>query len=144
MIRAVLDTNVLASGFVNFATPERAPARLLHLWREGRFALLISADIEIELGRTLAAPYFRRRLSAEQVTAALLLLAAEAVLTPITAEITGVATRPEDDLILAAAVSSGADYLVTGDTKLLRLGSFSGVGILSARDFLEVLEQNVQ
>jgi putative PIN family toxin of toxin-antitoxin system len=139
----MLDTNVLASGIVAFATPERAPARLLHLWREGRYSLIVSADIEIELGRALGSPYFRHRLTPEQVAEALHLLTTEAVTTSISVDVKGVATHPEDDLILAAAISSGAHYLVTGDIKLLRLGTFSGVSILSARDFLEVLAQNV-
>jgi predicted nucleic acid-binding protein len=50
-----------------------------------------------------------------------------------------VATHPEDDLVLATAVSAHADYLVTGDRKLQRLGSYQGVRILSPREFLAVL-----
>ena len=56
----------------------------------------------------------------------------------ITVEVSGVATHPEDDLVLAAAVSAGADYLVTGDKQLLKLGRYQGATILSPRDFAEV------
>ena len=51
------------------------------------------------------------------------------------------ATHPQDDLVLAAAVSAGADYLVTGDRKLLSLGRYLGVTIVSPRTFLTLLEQ---
>ncbi len=142
MIRAVLDTNVLASGFVGFASAERAPSRLLRLWREDRFALVVSAEIVAELLKTFASPYFRRQLTQAQIEAARLLLEEEATATSLSALVSGVATHPEDDLVLAAAVSAQVDYLVTGDRQLLRLGSFRGVRLLSPREFLDVLESS--
>jgi predicted nucleic acid-binding protein len=48
-----------------------------------------------------------------------------------------VATHPEDDLVLATAISAKAEYLVSGDTKLQRLGTYEGVKIVSPREFLE-------
>jgi uncharacterized protein len=51
-----------------------------------------------------------------------------------------VATHPEDDLVLAAAVSAEAGYLVTGDRQLQQLGRFRGVDIVSPRAFLAILE----
>ena len=140
MIRAVLDTNVLASGFVEFATAERAPARLLRLWREQRFALVVSAEILTELLNTFADPYFRRQLTPEQIHAAQLLLQEEAIWTPLTARISSVATHPEDDQILAAAISAQAEFLVTGDKKLQQLGAYQGVRMISPRAFLDLLE----
>lgn len=53
---------------------------------------------------------------------------------------TPVATHPEDDLILATAVAGNAEYLVTGDRQLLALGTYEGVRIVSAAEFLAVLE----
>lgn len=141
MIRVVLDTNVLASGFVGFANTERAPSRLLRLWREDRFALVISADIVTELLNTFSSPYFRQRLSPEQIAEAQHLLREEATTTPITAQVSGVATHPEDDLVLATAVSAQVDYVVTGDKRILQLGEYQGVHMLSPREFLDLLEK---
>jgi hypothetical protein len=42
--------------------------------------------------------------------------------------------------VLAAAVSADADYLVTGDRQLQRLGTYEGVRIVSPRDFLALLD----
>jgi predicted nucleic acid-binding protein len=67
-------------------------------------------------------------------------LTSDHVLVPITAEVRGVATRPEDDLTLATAVSAEADYLVTGDRQLLALADYEGVQIISPREFLTILE----
>jgi putative PIN family toxin of toxin-antitoxin system len=133
VIRAVLDTNVLASGFVEFATAERTPARLLRLWREQYFALVVSAKILTEPLNTFADPYFRRQLTPEQIHAAQVLLQEEAIWTPVTAPVSSVATHPEDDRILAAAVIAQAEYLVTGDKKLQQLGTYQGVRVVSPR-----------
>ncbi len=140
MIRAVVDTNVLASGFVR-TNPQAAPVQVVDAWREQHFELISSNHIRSELERTLHSPYFARRLSQEQVAQDLALLDEEAMMTAITVAVSGVATHPEDDLILAAALSAEADYLVTGDTKLQALGSYQGVKIVSPREFIQILDQ---
>ena len=61
-------------------------------------------------------------------------------MTPISLEVHGIATHPEDDLVLATAISGGADYLVTGDAHLINLRVYKGVQICSPRDFLWVIE----
>ncbi len=71
----------------------------------------------------------------------LALLRAAATVTPLTIEVAGVATHPEDDLILATAVASEAAYLVTGDRKLRSVGMFRDVAIISPREFLERLAE---
>lgn len=70
---------------------------------------------------------------------AIALLRSAAIVTALTVEVTGVATHPEDDLILATAVAGAAAYLVTGDRRLRAVGAFQGVAILSPREFLERL-----
>jgi putative PIN family toxin of toxin-antitoxin system len=138
VIKAVLDTNVLASGLV-VPGGSTTPALLLDAWRARQYLLVVSEPILNELARTLQKPYFAARLFASQVAADLLLLRTDGLLTPITATVQGVATHPEDDLILAAAVSASADYLVTGDRQLQRLGTYQGVQIVSPARFVAVL-----
>ncbi len=81
----------------------------------------------------------RYRLSQADIELVRQFLQNDALLTPLTVEVHGVATHPEDDLILATALSGQADYLVTGDRQLLNLGSYQGVTILTPRSFLELL-----
>ena len=57
-----------------------------------------------------------------------------------TVRTSGVATHPEDDQILATAVSAQAEYLVTGDKKLQQLGAYQGVRVFAPRAFLDLLE----
>jgi putative PIN family toxin of toxin-antitoxin system len=138
MIAAILDTNVLATGLVS---RETSPSLLMNAWRAGLFHLIISEHILTELTRTLAKDYFSQRLARRNLTPtqAIALLRDEAIETPITATVSGVATHPEDDFILATAISGKARYLVTGDKQLCKLGSFRGVTILSPADFLNIL-----
>ncbi|MBM2826259.1 MAG: twitching motility protein PilT [Dehalococcoidia bacterium] len=138
MTTAVLDTNVLASGFAS-QTADSIPAKVLDAWRARLFTLAVSEHILSELARTFSQPWFRRRLSPDQVAADLALLRRQTTVTPITTQVHGVATHPEDDLVLATALSAEAEYLVTGDSKLQKLGSYQCVTILSPRAFLELI-----
>ncbi len=136
MIRATLDTNVLASGFVS---AEGISGQILQAWRAGRFHLVASDYILWELTRIFAKTYFRQRLTAKRIEGIIALLRGEATIAPIVTPVRGVASDPADDLIVAAALSGRADYLVTGDKKLEGLGSYQGVTILSPRAFLDML-----
>lgn len=138
MIVAVLDTNVLVSAFPEHGT---APAMLVEAWRMGVFHLVISGQILEELAETWSDPYWQDRFSPVESEAAIALLRREAIVTELTVEISGVATHPEDDLILATAIAGGAAYLVTGDRKLRALGFVQGVAMLSPREFLEQLSE---
>jgi predicted nucleic acid-binding protein len=68
------------------------------------------------------------RITLEDVDRVGRLLDQTAERTPISVEVVGVATHPEDDVILATAVSADVDYLVTGDVQLQRLRAYRGVG----------------
>ena|SRR5258708_24946904 len=140
MITAVLDTNVLASGTVSAST---SPGQILNAWRDSKFELVISQHIINELIRTLNKPYFQDRLDSSTISSFIDLLQNEAMVTPITVTIQGVATHPEDDLTLATAVSAQTDYLVSGDGPLLqKVGStFQDVKLVTPNKFLDILNQ---
>lgn len=132
----VIDTNVLASAFI---CPGSTPNRLLTLWLGGAFTLAVSEHILAERQRTLGRPYFANQLTPGDVAANLRLIR-QASLVELTAIVAGAATYPEDDLILATAVSAAADYLVTGDRQLLRLDEYKRVQNVSPRAFLDLLD----
>jgi putative PIN family toxin of toxin-antitoxin system len=140
MKRVVLDTNILAPGAVS-ATG--TVSRIIDAWRSGQFRVIVSSPILDELQRTFQKPYFRRYRTDEQSSRFIRLLQRRAAVSQVTVSVQGIATHPEDDRILATAVSAKADHLVTGDTKLQRLGTYQAVTILSPRRFLEILKQEV-
>ena len=139
MISAVLDTNVLASGTVSAAN---APGQIIDAWHARKFELVTSTHIIGELSRTFQKPYFKNHLTNKAVTNFIDLLQNEAFVTPITVQVQGVSTHPEDDWIVATALSAKADYLVTGDMPLLnKIGnSYKGVALTIPNDFLKILQ----
>lgn len=142
MIRAVLDTNVLASGFLGAEHSRNAPGEIIRRWRRLRFHLVTSHHLISEFRNTYESPYFRQRMSRSQVDRAIELLEQKAEFASITINVGGVASHPEDDLVLAAAASARVDYLVTGDRMLLKLRTFEGVIILGPRDVHKVLDRS--
>lgn len=136
MIHAVVDVNVLASGF---SQPGGPPDRVIRAWLAGSFTLIYSIHIESTLRRTLAKPYFARRLTQADVDAIIELLRSQGTLTPLTHTVSGIAPDAEDDLVLSTALSGNATYLVTGDRAFRRLGAVENVSILTPQEFLAVL-----
>ena len=143
MIRAVLDANVFVSGIVQYGSASSPPAELLRRWLAGSFELVTSDSLGTEIEWTLLTnPYFVARVDRAAGRYWIAALASFATNVALTETVAGVASHPEDDLVLATAVSAAADFLVTGDKQLLLLGSFRGVAIVSPRDFLVVLDQD--
>ena len=133
-----LDTTALPSGFTNAAGPA---GQVLVSWLHGQFDLITSEHILAELSRTFHKPYFSRRLGKQRIANNLALLRSAACLVSITVAVQGVASHPEDDLVVATALSGQADYLITGDHHPQALGSYQVVTILSPRSFLHQLQQ---
>jgi uncharacterized protein len=47
---------------------------------------------------------------------------------------------PDDDRVLECAVAGEADYVVSGDRHLLKLGSYDGTPIVTVRQFMDAIE----
>lgn len=135
-MRVVIDTNVLASGLVNAGS---VPGNVLSCWSAGLFELVISEHILQELARTLGKPYFRQRLSVEQVFRFLQVLKTDAISVPLQTGPARIASHPEDDLVLATAADGDAIYMVSGDKQLLALGRVDQCTIVSPAEFLAFL-----
>src|SRR5215212_8268173 len=142
MIRAVLDTNVLASAVGSFYVQNSVPAALVNAAILRRFQLITSAVILEELHRTLQKPYFQQRLPAQDLVEIERIITRWARSVPITVPVQGVAPHPEDDPILATALSARADYLVTGDRRFRdRVPTFQGIPLISPSEFRDVLDR---
>lgn len=136
MIRATLDVNVLASGFL---VKTGVPGALIRSWSTRAYELVISDHILSGLDRTMRKPYFQRRMTPEQMHDVATVLRARATLIIPTIPVHGVGEDEEDDLVLSTALTGSAEYLVTGDRHLQQIGSYQGLIILPPREFLDVL-----
>lgn len=95
-----------------------------------------------ELAAVLARPKFTQKLSAAQRTVAQLVEQYRGLVdvVDVDAIVPTVSQDRDDDQVLAAAVASGADLIVSGDVDLLSLGSYRGIGIVSATECLRRLD----
>ena len=120
--RAVIDTNVIISAFIN---PDGPPAGILKAVREGRFVMVTSHAINREVLGVMERPKLRERYNFAREFAAIsevLWERAEIVVEPPPV---AASRDPSDDKFLAAAVGGKASYIVTGDIKdLLSMGEF--------------------
>jgi len=137
VIRAVLDVNVIVSGF---SAPAGGPAEVVAAWSVGNFELVISEHIYRGAIRTWSTPYFRARVTPDQVQANLDRLRTQATFVVPVDTVQGVANDKEDDLVLAKAVAGGVTFLVTGDYGLQRVERYGDIAILSPRAFRDVLD----
>jgi uncharacterized protein len=143
MIRATLDTNVLASGVIT--SVQTINGQVIQAWRDNKYSLILSEAILTEFSRTLFQPYFSARLTASQIAGTLNLFRSEATIVPIIVTVTGVATHPEDDPIIATALSGKAHYLVTRDEKLQKkVPEYKGVSLISPPVFLQRLREDAK
>jgi putative PIN family toxin of toxin-antitoxin system len=110
-------------------------------WLAQHYELVISEIILAEMERAWTKPNWASRFTSAQVQRSLTYLRLAAEMIPISVVGRGIASHPQDDLILATAVSANADYLVTGDKQLLAIGYYEGTKIVSPREFLTILEQ---
>ena len=134
----LIDATTLAS--MAIALPGGMLAVILDAWRQSRFIVMISDPLMAELRRTLVNDYFKRRLSPEDVRTYLDFVQDAATHTRMIVQVSGVATHPEDDLILAAALSGQAEYLVTSDRRFrTRVPRYQTVTLLSPAEFVAIL-----
>jgi putative PIN family toxin of toxin-antitoxin system len=134
LIRVTLDTNVPGPGLIGDTS---AAARLVQLWSDGAFVLIASAHILEELKRSFTDPYFAARVSSDRAAELVRLVETNAKMVELSVEVQGIATHPEDDLVLATALSGEASVLCTRDKQLLKLRAYQEVEILSPGELLD-------
>jgi putative PIN family toxin of toxin-antitoxin system len=104
-----MDTNILISALL---VQSSLPAQLIDLWREGKFDLLISA----ELMRVTRYPKIRERLAPALAGRLINELREVAVIVRNLPALT-VCADLHDNYLLAMAQAGGAEFLLTGDKR---------------------------
>jgi putative PIN family toxin of toxin-antitoxin system len=105
--------------------------------------ILVSVETIDELNRVLMRADFARYVTEEERLGFLALLLREARLVEVNIHI-GACRDPRDAKFLELAVSGGAECIVSGDQDLLVLHPFSGVSIVTPRDFVDEVWQKGQ
>lgn len=136
-MRVVLDTNIFVSALM---VETSLPAKLVGLWRVGKFTLLSAREQIDELFKVTRYPKIRERITPALAGRLINEIRDMAILVDRLPRIE-VSNDPYDDYLLAIAMAGKADYLVTGDkADLLSLGQYAGAKIVSVRDFLTLTQ----
>lgn len=130
VMRIILDTNVLLGALIAKHGP---PDLIYRAWRAGRFEL-VTSDVQLdELRRVSRYPKLKAILPAHRVGTMINNLQRAIVLERLPALPDGIEVNdPNDAFLLAMALASEADYLVTGDRRagLLQRGGLGRTRIL--------------
>lgn len=131
-MKIVLDTNVLLSAAWRNRLPERV---VLHIATNPQCEWIVTAPILAEYISVMKRPKFNLPDGLLQRWTDLLHM--RTILIPLPQIIPPAMRDPADAIFLAAAVASGADFLVTGDNDLLTANLSITTRIISVNDFAE-------
>jgi len=129
-VRVVFDTNIFISALV---IPKSLAEKAIFKIIEGKDFLLISKDIINEVLSVLPSKFERDREALSHVAVTFTEIAE---LVKPSKRIKIFKDEP-DNRILECAICGEADFLVTGDKKMLQLREHKGVKIISLKEYLE-------
>jgi len=133
MLRVVLDTNVIVSAVIS----DGKPRELLRRGIENQFIIVASDLILKELFTVLCRPKFKTR--EDEINRIVLALIQSSEVVSVKSEFKVVKQDPKDDIIIRTAYDGEADLIVSGDKRLLELGSFRGIKIISVEKMIKLL-----
>jgi uncharacterized protein len=136
MTRVVADTNIFISALMFGGVP----GSFLDLAFQGFFLLITSSVLLDELDEKLRTKFELSSEDSDQVRGR---LEAVSELVNTTETLTVIKDDPDDDRVLECAIAGRADYIVSGDRHLLKLGSYKGIHILSVREFIDAIQPRV-
>ncbi|HAQ61045.1 TPA: putative toxin-antitoxin system toxin component, PIN family [Candidatus Delongbacteria bacterium] len=130
-MKIVLDTNVLISGLIN---PNGIPGFIVRLVASGYIELVYDYRIISEYREVMSRPKFH--IDEEKISDLIEQIKAHGELvSPLPLSIS--IPDAEDLKFLETAVSSGTEYLITGNLKHFPAPEFKGVKIISPSHFFE-------
>ena len=133
-MRVVIDTGVFVSGLIR---QQGTTGDVLRALREGRFIVIYSTEIVVEIIDVLGRASFRTKyhIEPDDITALvnLIRLRGELVIPPRDVK---ACRDPKDDKFLNAALATQTDCIVSGDNDLLDLNPYEEISILRPAEFL--------
>ncbi|MBU0694378.1 MAG: putative toxin-antitoxin system toxin component, PIN family [Candidatus Omnitrophica bacterium] len=143
MLKVVIDINLFVSGVIS---KRGNPAKLLQLWRDRAFLVVISEQMVEEFGRVLRYSRIRNKynLQDEEIEQTVGAIKKISVVVPDVIKLDVVKNDPDDNKVLACALAVKADYIISGDRHLLNLGVFKDIPAVTVKDFIDNIEPNTR
>jgi putative PIN family toxin of toxin-antitoxin system len=141
-MRAVVDTNVIVSAALSRGS---APDQILKSSERHEFEIATSPALLRELETVIARPKIADRLgwSADERRGFVAGIRGRSIVVSPKRSLDIIATDPDDDRVLEAAVEAGADYIVSGDRDLLEVGEYEGIRIVTPARFAALLAMDL-
>jgi hypothetical protein len=135
-VKAVIDSNVWISALITAGKPKK----LVEAWlSEGLFILIYPQTLINELRNVPSKARLAQRIALEDLEKLIALIEEDGfLLDPENAA--PISRDPKDDVFLACAMASAADYLVTGDQDLLCLKEHGNTKIVTPHEFLSIIK----
>ncbi|OIP68313.1 MAG: putative toxin-antitoxin system toxin component, PIN family [Oscillatoriales cyanobacterium CG2_30_40_61] len=135
-MKVVLDTNIFISGWLWDGRPDQ----ILKLGEIGEINVCASEELLTELAITLSQKKFKLKLQTWGFEVHNLMdgIRNSVEIYSISKQYFPELRDPNDWIILATAIASQADSIITGDRDLLTLENYENIPILTARDFLNI------
>ena len=133
MRRVVADTNVLISALMFGGLP----GTFLDMALLPAFTLVTSAVLLGELDDKLRTKF---KVSTEDAAAIRAKLTGVADIVEPDIILDAVKDDPDDNRVLECAIKGQADYIISGDRHLLKLGSYDGLPIMTVRQFFDATQ----
>jgi hypothetical protein len=133
LYKVVLDTNIFISAIVFGGKPRN----ILEYIIQDRIKLFISEEILDEISGILSGGKFRYPPQIVHTIVTQLESISEMVYPKV--KIKEIKDDPDDNKFLECAVTGNADFIISGDAHLLKLGTYKGIRIISPAEFLTVV-----
>lgn len=137
-MRVVIDTNVIVSSFLSYTGP---PAKIVDLWKDQAFDLVVSEEILSEYERALGYEHVQRihKMSTEEIQKVIENFRLFAEVIKPTTKVDVVLDDPDDNKFIECAVDGGVDYIVSGDPHLLNIEHYQNIQIFTPASFLALI-----
>lgn len=135
----VLDANVVVSAYLS---PGGPPAEIMRRWDRRAIEVVTSSSILDEYDRVLRYPHLRpvHGLDEAAIEAVVRRFRRSATLVEPTQRL-AVVQDESDNRFLECAVEGEADYVVSGDRNLLKVGEYRGIRVLTPAAFIAYLDE---
>ena len=136
-VQALVQAAVSGTGAAGF---------ILKAWERGDVGFVLCEEIITEYVHVLRRPHIQQRflhVNNATIAASATALRQNATLVAVDEIPSVVPDDPDDNIILACAVEGGAEYVITRDKHLLRLGTHQGIPIVSIEAFAGILRGQV-
>lgn len=128
--KIVLDTNILISALGWKGNPREILRKVL----ENELELVISQKQLLELKRVMNYPKFT--FTEEQKTKFMIILLGVAKIVETHDSLDIIKEDPCDNMILETAIENNSEYIITGDSHMLKLKTFKQIKIITPAEFI--------